>query len=44
MLVDSSKFGKKSIMKTFEIEEIDKFITDTYNEDLYKIFADKFVY
>jgi len=44
MLVDSSKFGKKSIMKTFEIEEIDKFITDTFNEDLYKIFADKFVY
>jgi DeoR/GlpR family transcriptional regulator of sugar metabolism len=44
MLVDSSKFGKKSIMKTFEIAEIDKFITDNFDENLYKIFKEKFVY
>ncbi|PNR95789.1 DeoR/GlpR family DNA-binding transcription regulator [Petrotoga sp. 9PWA.NaAc.5.4] len=44
LLVDSSKIGKKSIMKTLEPHEINKFISDEYNEELYKIFKKDFIY
>jgi len=44
MLVDSSKFDKRSIMKTFSIEEIDKFVSDSFDEKIYKVFKDNFIY
>lgn len=36
MLVDSSKFDKKAIMRTFGVEEIGKLISDSYNERIKK--------
>jgi DeoR/GlpR family transcriptional regulator of sugar metabolism len=44
MLVDSSKFDKKAIMRTFGVEEIDKLISDSYNERITKIFNKNFIY
>ncbi|RAO98655.1 hypothetical protein PW5551_08595 [Petrotoga sp. 9PW.55.5.1] len=44
MLVDSSKFDKKAIMRTFGVEEIDKLISDSYNACLTKIFNKNFIY
>lgn len=32
MLIDSSKFDKKAMMRTFGVEEIGKLISDSYNE------------
>lgn len=44
LLVDSSKFDKKSIMKTFGINEINKVISDSFDEKIYEVFKEDFVY